>query len=213
LALAIGIPVGVVALIVVVALIASSSGSSNSNAVTTTTVGRTSTTGSATTSTTAQATTPQGVTPLAQLLPSDVDASVDCVHYTSPANLTALSNSLSCSPKNLSGGQIFAFQFNTPADYAAGLVALNKFKVFDSSTAGSSCPPGADSQDSIGWHNNAFPSRSGQLLECLSVGANNIQPNYIWTYPTENAIIDAQGADNSTFTALDDWWTKFAPPP
>ncbi len=164
--------------------------------------------------TTTTTVTPSGITPLAQLLPSDTDSFADCSHNTSPpTGLVGLTNALICSPKNLTGGQIFAFQFDTPADYATSLAALNKFKGFDPSTAGSTCPPGKDSQDTIGWHNNAFPSRTGQILECLSVGTNNTQPDYIWTYPTENAVIDAQAADHSTFTALDAWWTKDAPPP
>lgn len=203
-----------IVLIVVIAIVASSLGSSSTKVTTgTTTVPSTSTTVPPTTSTSTSS-TPPGVTPLAQLLPSDVDAPVDCTHNSSPpTGLTGLTNGLVCSPKDLSGAQIFAFQFDTPADYASSLVALNKFKGFDPSTAGSTCPPGAVSQDSVGWHNTAFPSRSGQLLECLSVGTNNTQPDYIWTYPTENAIMDAQAAENSTFAALDAWWTKDAPPP
>jgi hypothetical protein len=218
LGLIIGIPVAVIVLIVVIALIASSSGSKTPAVVTTTTPTVTTLLPGTTTpppsTTPSTAVTPPGITPLAQLLPSDVDSFADCSHNSSPpTGLVGLTNALICTPKNLTGGQIFAFQFDTPADYATSLAALNKFKGFDPSTAGSTCPPGADSQDSIGWHNNAYPSRTGQILECLSVGTNNTQPDYIWTYPTENAVIDAQAADHSTFSDLDSWWTKDAPPP
>jgi len=158
-------------------------------------------------------TTPAGITPLAQLLPSDVDASTGCSPNTTPPSLTGLSEALICSPKQLPGGQIFAFQFDNAADYTSSLAALNKFKGFDPTTAGSTCPPANDSEDATGWHNNTFPVQDGQILECLSVGTNDDQPDYIWTYPTDNAVIDAQGAANSSFTDLDNWWTKDAPPP
>ena len=158
-------------------------------------------------------TTPAGITPLAQLLPSDVDASTGCSPNTTPPSLTGLSEALICSPKQLPGGQIFAFQFDSAADYTSSLAALNNFKGFDATTAGSTCPPANDSEDATGWHNNTFPVQDGQILECLSVGTNDDQPDYIWTYPTDNAVIDAQGAANSSFTDLDNWWTKDAPPP
>jgi hypothetical protein len=157
--------------------------------------------------------TPSGLTALAQLLPHDVDPAADCTPNQSPPNVTGLTSALICSPKNLPGGQIFAFQFDTPADYTASLAALNKFKGFDPATAGSTCPPGANPQDSIGWHSNTFPSVAGQILECLSVGTSNSQPDYIWTYPSNNVVIDAQAAAHSSFTDLDNWWTKDAPPP
>ena len=118
-----------------------------------------------------------------------------------------------CTPAHLAGGQVFAFQFDSAADYTASLPILNKFKGFDPAQAGSTCPPGSNPQDSIGWHNTAFPSMDGQILECLSVGTSDAQPDYIWTYPTENAVMDAQAAANSSFTDLDNWWTQDAPPP
>jgi serine/threonine protein kinase len=208
--LVVGIVIAVVVLIVVFAVIGAANNNSNGKrAVIQTTVPSSVPPGS----TSPLPTAPPGVTPLAQLLPNDVDASADCSSNSTPPTLTGLTTALICSPKDLPGGQIFAFQFDSAADYASSLAALNRFKGFDPTTAGPTCPPAGDSQDQIGWHNDAFPTQNGQILECLSVGTNNSQPDYIWTYPTENAVIDAQGAANSAFSDLDTWWTKDAPPP
>lgn len=164
------------------------------------------------TSTTAHGAVPAGVAPLAQLLPGDVDAATECSRNSSPPPLAGLTKALICAPKDLPGGQIFAFQFDSAADYIASLAVLNRFKGFDPATAGPACPP-ANAQGEIGWNNPSFPVQAGQSLECLSVGTGDTQPDYIWTYPTDNAVIDAQGAANSSFTDLDTWWTKDAPPP
>ncbi|HEX3425711.1 MAG TPA: hypothetical protein VHT30_06235 [Acidimicrobiales bacterium] len=166
----------------------------------------------ASTSTSTTTVTVPGVLPLSELLPKDVIAS-DCSDYHSPPpGVAETSAALICPSPDLPGGQIFAFQFTTAAGYSTGVQALNKFKGFDASTAGSTCPPASNPQDKTGWQNNDFPSQPEQILECLSVGSSAVQPDYIWTYPSEFAILDAQGAPNSSFAALDRWWTKDAPP-
>jgi hypothetical protein len=52
------------------------------------------------------------------------------------------------------------------------------------------------------------------VIECEWVGTGSIQnePAYTWTFPTENAFIVGQGAANSTFSALDTWWTNNSQP-
>jgi len=212
LGLMIGIPAGVIAVIVVLAIIGATTGSSKSTTTTTvpaTTLPATTVPAPATTA----PPTPAGVVALSQLLPSDVTASNCTQDQSPPKGLIGLASALICSPAHLPGGQVFAFQFDNPTDYAASLTAFNTFKGFDPTNAGSTCPPGTNPQDSTGWHNNAFPAMDGQILECLSVGTTDSQPDYIWTYPTENAIMDAQAAAATSFTALDSWWTQDAPPP
>lgn len=179
----------------------------------TTTTGATTVPSPATTSssTTTTVTVP-GVLPLAELLPKDVKAADCSVYRSPPPGLADIIAALICPSPGLPGGQIFAFQFGNTAAYSTGIEALNKFKGFDASTSGSTCPPGSNPQDKTGWQNNDFASQPGQILECLSVGSSADQPDYIWTYPSEYAILDAQAAPNSSFAALDRWWTKEAPP-
>jgi hypothetical protein len=166
---------------------------------------------STSTSSTTTVTVP-GVDPLAELLPKDVTESQCSAYRSPPPGLAQTSAALICPSPNLPGGQIFAFQFVTAAAYSTGIQALNKFKGFDASTAGSTCPPAFNPQDKTGWQNDDFPSQPEQILECLSVGSGAAQPDYIWTYPSEFAILDAQAAPHSSFAALDRWWTKEAPP-
>jgi hypothetical protein len=201
-------------LLLIVVLVASNSGGGGKTATGTTTAPPTSTVPS-TTGTTPPTTAATGVvTPLAQLLPRDVDGTADCTHNTSPpSGLKGIGSAVVCTPKNLPNGEIFAFQFDNATDFAASVVALNKFKGFDPLTAGDTCPPGSNAEDQTGWHNNSYPARTGQILECLSVGTNNTQPDYIWMYPTQYVIIDAQAASGSSFADLDTWWTKNGPPP
>lgn len=210
----IGIPAGVAALVATVAVVAlvTSNSSKAKVVVLPTVVPPTSTTTPATTASTGTSIA-GGIAPLTLLLAQDVNASADCTHDTSPpGGLIGLTNALICSPANLPGGQLFAFQFDNSKDYATSLVALDKFKGFDPSTAGSVCPPGPGEQGLIGWHSNLFPSQQSQFLECLSVGTADSQPDYVWTYPSDNAFIDAQAAERSSFVDLDDWWARGTPP-
>ena len=212
---AIGIPIGVVALAAVVALVTLIvPNSSNAKVV----VGpkplpSTTTTSPEVTGSSSDTTLPGGIAPLASLLPGDVSAATGCTRNMSPpSGLIGLINALICSPRNLPEGQLFAFQFDNEADYSTSLVALNKFKGFDPSTAGSVCPPGPGVQGLIGWHSDVFPVEPDQVLECLSVGTADSQPDYVWTYPTDNAFIDAQAAEHSTFADLGGWWAQDTPP-
>jgi len=205
--LIVGISAGALVLMVIIVLVVAKSGGGKTATATTSVAS--SATGSAASTTVGAA----AVTPLVQLLPRDVDGASDCTHNTSPpSGLKGISGAVICTPKNLPNGEIFAFQFDNPSDYASGLLALNKFKGFDPSTAGDTCPPGSNAEDQTGWHNNSYPARNGQVLECLSVGTNNSQPDYIWTYPSQFVIIDAQAASGSSFSDLDTWWTKNGPP-
>ncbi len=52
------------------------------------------------------------------------------------------------------------------------------------------------------------------MLECEWVGTGSTlnEPAYTWTFPTENTFIVAQGGPDTTFSALDNWWTEKASP-
>ena len=158
-----------------------------------------------------------GVVPLPQLLPPGVaDPSTDCKTLTPPLNWTSpgLVRALKCTDLNLPGGQIYAFQMNSTANYLASWQNFNKWWGFDISQAGPNCPPsGNNSQGIYSWNARDFPARAGQVLECGTVGSgSNAAPTYVYTMPTEDVFFVAQGADGSSFAALDNWWSNDSMP-
>ena len=158
-----------------------------------------------------------GVVPLPQLLPPGIaDPSADCKTLTPPLNWTSpgLVQALQCIDLNLPGGQIYAFQMNSSANYLASWQSFNKWWGFDISQAGPKCPPSGTSPQGIySWNARDFPARAGQVLECGTLGSgSNAAPTYVYTMPTEDAFFVAQGADGSSFTALDNWWSNDSMP-
>jgi len=84
-----------------------------------------------------------------------------------------------------------------------------------SANQGSNCPPAKGDAGTSGFHSDFFPSRSGQVLECIMLTDSNggsPQPVYTWTFPTENAILAAVGPPNSSFAALKAWFASVSMP-
>jgi hypothetical protein len=106
----------------------------------------------------------------------------------------------------------YSYVFDNAQDYATSLAAYTSFKKIDPTTADNECPMAAGFGFGVTqWHNDLFPSRSGQLLECTTValkagGTNNV-PDYIWTVPSENVLLEAAGVPGETMQNLDTWWT------
>jgi hypothetical protein len=158
------------------------------------------------------------VLPLADLLPADVDdPATQC--QTAPAadwNNPGLVQALKCTDPGLPGGNVYAYQLNSSANYQAAWANFNSFWQFDASTAGSSCPPASSGgEGTTAWNsvNNFYPARPGQVVECQQVGTTSSnEPSYAWTFPTQDAFIIAQAAPGSTFSALQTWWSNNATP-
>jgi hypothetical protein len=103
---------------------------------------------------------------------------------------------------------VWGYQFDSSADYQAGLAHINHYVGFDKVTPGSTCPPPSGSiEGKIGWHANHNPkyvSRSGQDIECLTDGQ---KPVLIWTMPTQDVFFIGQ--DNVKGTSINTvikWW-------
>ena len=161
--------------------------------------------------------TSTGLASLTSLLPQDIDdPATQCTQTTYKWTMPGLVQALTCTDPGLPGGYVYAYQVKTYADYQTSFANYNKWWGFGNSTPGSNCPPGNSPNDegTTGWHDNFFPARDGQVLECEWVGAGSTpnEPAYTWTLPTENAFIVAQGAANSAFSVLDTWWTKDSGP-
>jgi hypothetical protein len=155
-----------------------------------------------------------------KLLPSDInDFETECVSQPAsqlPFKAAGLVSALKCSDPGLPGGNVFAFQFASAHDYVQSWANFNKWWGFTPSSAGTNCPPSGSSataQGVTGWSSGVYPSHGGQEVECqyvtvsgTSTAQSNLEPDYVWSYPTEWAFIDGQGAAGSSFTALQNWW-------
>jgi hypothetical protein len=159
------------------------------------------------------------VRPVAALLPHDLnDTATQCSAATLPAGLrlTGLVTALDCVDPGLRGGSVFAFQFDSAADYLTSWQAYSSWLGFSARQDAGACPLTSTDATVFGSekYKNAFVPTytNGQVLECLWVGTNLDQPTYVWTYPGQYAFIDAQGASGSSFAALDTWWTNNSAP-
>jgi hypothetical protein len=152
--------------------------------------------------------------PLVQLLPGDIDdPATQCQSYPSPDwNTTGATGSYECVDPGLPGNNddVYAFQFDTYAHYLASWAAFNEVIAFNTATKGASCPPpSGDAAGTTQWKNQWFPYRDGQVLECGTIGSGSTaRPEYIWTFPTENAYVWAQGGPGQTLSSLDKWWSN-----
>ena len=154
-----------------------------------------------------------GVTPLTQLLPSDIaDPTTQCsaikkTGWSSPGIVTALS----CDDKYLPNGAVSGYQMDNRADFDKAWSNFNSWSSFDESTAGANCPASSTSAQGLTpWNSKYFPSMQGQVLECWT--GSNAAPIYVWAMPSQDAFFVAVGADGSSFKDLDTWWTESSLP-
>jgi hypothetical protein len=156
------------------------------------------------------------VAPLVELLPQDIDhPAAQCRAVTPPYRwqMPGLVQALSCTDPGLPGGQVYAFQMNSYASFQMTWQNYNTWWGIDTLKPGSNCPPTSGGAGIVGFHDNFFKSRAGQVLECETVhNGSNTLPAYAWAYPTEDAFIVAQGAPGSSFPVLDAWWRNNSGP-
>jgi hypothetical protein len=140
----------------------------------------------------------------------------DCVaqdRSNLPAGLVGLVQATYCVlPKLGAKSSYYAYVFDNATDYAVSVAAYNKYKTLDPATADDACPMAAGfTQGAVKWDNGSFPSRSDQILECIMVDEPTVGPglvpDYVWTVPTKNVLLEAAGDPGSTMQSLDAWWT------
>ena len=156
-----------------------------------------------------------GLLPLTLLLPADItDPASQCSPYEPPYawQMPGLVRALVCNAPGLPHGEVYAFQMNSSDNFQLSWANFNRWWGFDASQAGRSCPPaGGHRQGVHSFASSDFPPRAGQVLECQAVSARSSgggsAPAYAWALPSEDAFYVAQGADGSSFTALNSWWT------
>ena len=154
-----------------------------------------------------------GITPLVQLLPSDIDdTSTECTAATGPFSwkMAGLVTGLRCTDPGLPGGKVFAYQLDSSADYQTTWQNFNRAIGFNPSIAGSACPPPqGDAQGTSGWHNKTYPPLNGQVVECGTIGSGKgSQVTYVWSEPTQDSFFEAQASHGWTFAQLQNWWAN-----
>jgi hypothetical protein len=145
-----------------------------------------------------------------ELVPADIQQTTGCRSHTPPMRgLVGLTAALECSDASLPGGTVYGAKFASSADYAASVRAFNSSLSFDTATAVHTCPPQGGTQGAGPWWDNSYPLLSGQILECLTVGAADI-PTLAWLYPSENALFEVQSSPGGSLLALCAWWMHHA---
>jgi hypothetical protein len=152
-----------------------------------------------------------GVSPVTKILPADIDdPTTECVKEKLPFTTTGLVTSMKCDDPGLPGGQVFAVQLDSSADYQTTWKSFNKWWGFNSGTADTVCPPtssGSSAEGVSGWHSNSYPHHTGQVVECETVGSGSgAQKSYATSYPTQDAFIIAQAPHSWTYSQLQKWW-------
>jgi len=161
-----------------------------------------------------------GVAPLIRLLPADItDPASQCSPYEPPYSwqMPGLIQALVCNDPGLPNGEVYAFQMESSDSFQLSWDNFNSWWGFDVSQAGRSCPPfGGNHQGAHSFASSDFPLRTGQVVECQAVsrsnGGGSSAPAYAWALPSEDTFFVAQGADGSSFTALNSWWTANSMP-
>jgi TIR domain len=161
-----------------------------------------------------------GVAPLTRLLPADItDPAAQCSPYEPPYSwqMPGLIQALACNDPGLPNGEVYAFQMESSASFQLSWDNFNSWWGFDLSQAGGNCPPaGSNRQGAHSFASENFPLRAGQVVECQAVsarsGGGSSAPAYAWALPSEDTFFVAQGADGSSFTALNSWWTNNSTP-
>jgi hypothetical protein len=145
------------------------------------------------------------IQPLSQLLKPDV---VSC--KTTPSlELKGLTHREACST-DVSTIKLIAYQFGTAGEYTAGLSRLNRITGWKPAAAGSACPPPSGTTHARTlWHSNinaSYRQRTGQILECFPFNHGAGFLIYLWTLPTQRAILVGFEFASGTFTDLEKWW-------
>ncbi len=200
----------IVAVVAIVALTHKSASSSTSTTTTTTKpsgpTGPSGTTGTSTTTTTTPPTTASVL--LDQLLPTDVTPS-QCTSIASPNGFQGVVTGVNCQPSTLTGGQLYAYQFDTETDYQTSFNAFNADVSFNSQ--GGDCQTSNDAGTGT-WSNTLYPSTGGQIIECYLIDSNGTRPVLVWTIPTQDAFVQVVGNSGAAISDVHSWWSSSAGP-
>jgi hypothetical protein len=152
--------------------------------------------------------------PLKKLLPAEATGCTS--KFSTFKTLQGISSKLVCNESPING-VVFAYQFDSSADYQASFAAFNKAEGFVPSKASGGCPTkSVDGNGLTSWSSKLYRATAGQQLECFSVSYSGssgvLQPTYVWTAPTEDAVFQAVGGKQTSMKTVDTWWQNHAGP-
>jgi hypothetical protein len=126
--------------------------------------------------------------------------------------MTGLTSRLACSTKT-AHVYLNGYQFDTPADYRAGLAHLNTVTGWNQSVAGNGCPPPSGSSiGREGWHTLHDPryksARPDQILECYTDPHVSGLFLYLWTLPSQRVILLGGDSVSASYDYMQHWWER-----
>jgi hypothetical protein len=149
---------------------------------------------------------PQG---LMRLLPAHLENNQqDCHNATPPGQWTmpGAIQTVRCTDSSLAGGNVYAFQLDSPADFQTAWQNFNQWWGFLPASAGKKCPPAGTSQGIVASGSTLLPLANRQLTECAMMpSAGSRAPAFAWSFPTNDAFVIAAGEPGSSFSALASW--------
>jgi hypothetical protein len=160
---------------------------------------------------------PAGAEPLATIMnpAGETPVGTDCgkAHLFTLKRATVVASTFCFHSHGVPNVEVWGYQFDSYADYKAGVAHINHYVGFDKFTPGNNCPPPSGSTvGQIGWHTITNPKYKKQLktqvLECL---IDNQKPVLIWTLPTQDVFFIGQDRhQGSPLGTLIHWWKKLS---
>ena len=160
--------------------------------------------------------TPGSANLLLQVLPGDLYQNGHECQDTGPPgqwSMSGLVKALHCTDPGFAGGNVYAYQLDSPADLQTAWRSFNEWWGFDASNADETCPPKGNSQGVVRVNLPGITQASLEFItECgmLSLSTSNV-PAYAWYRADRNAFVIAEGGAGTSFSALTSWLTRAAP--
>jgi hypothetical protein len=121
-----------------------------------------------------------------------------------------------CTDAGLPGGNIYVYLLKTNTDFRMAWKNFNDWWKFRSNSVGTKCPPEGTSEGieiTSDISSLDLPTADESSLECgqQATSHDSFAPTYAWSLPGYNAILVAQGASGTSFTALRLWASRATP--
>jgi len=196
--------------VLVAVLVVVLTGHHGKNTLATTTTTHTTSPPTTTPSTSVTTTTGVVTQTLYNLTPGDDQNPTTCAPFENISSTEAATVKLGlrCEDPDLTA-YVYGLQFDSSADFQAGVASFNSFYGFDPANAASSCPPatGTQGEQEYGFSDAGLPAISGQVVECFEDLGGFF---YMWTLPSQDAFL---WTFNLNASNVESWWSGGNPDP
>ena len=109
-----------------------------------------------------------------------------------------------CTDQFLPGGHVYGYKMDNTADFLAAREDFNQWWGFHPASATTKCPPTGDLEGVVSDGNIGLAQSDTITKECwyMTLGKEATVPAYAWAFPQSDALIIAQGAPGSSYSAL-----------